>query len=349
LSKKPIILRHFKSKMATGDIAFGTNETPHTCALLVLLASGLLLQGCSLQKRTLVPGWHVERVGQASAITDAPCPEMMPDIAAEEPVPLAVTAPTSLDRLIPVKALMAYSPPVENAVKLQMLHNVQRAELHAPQSADEVDQSAGVESTQPSSTNKEERTVMGVVAALLIGGSVFAFRTAAQSGSDAAPALLGVGLLAIAWRVLRYAYPKGRDQLSEPTAPEPPAEIDPIEQPSVYSNGIAVRIAMGLLSVVLGLASIPSFSLGFFDPSLALFALLGVGFLVLAWRSFLVAFPNLRSRFEKTNSRYAARRAKREARLAQDPNRQWMWLLALIPVALLILFAASLSFPAFGM
>jgi hypothetical protein len=190
---------------------------------------------------------------------------------------------------------------------------------------------------------------MGVVAALLIGGSVFAFRTAAQSGSDAAPALLGVGLLAIAWRVLRYAYPKGRDQLSEPTAPEPPAEIDPIEQPSVYSNGIAVRIAMGLLSVVLGLASIPSFSLGFFDPSLALFALLGVGFLVLAWRSFLVAFPNLRSRFEKTNSRYAARRAKREARLALDPNRQWMWLLALIPVALLILFAASLSFPAFGM
>ena len=104
-----------------------------------------------------------------------------------------------------------------------------------------------------------------------------------------------------------------------------------------------------LLSVVLAFASIPAFSLGFFDPSLAPFALLGVGLLVLAWRSFLVAFPHLRPRFERTNSRNAARRAKREARLANDPNRQWLRLLALIPVALLILFAASLSFPAFGM
>ena len=148
---------------------------------------------------------------------------------------------------------------------------------------------------------------------------------------------------------MRYAFPKGRDELSEPTAPEPPAEVNSIEQPTGHTNGVAVRIAMGLLSGVLAIASIRAFSLGFFDPSLALFALLGVGFLVLAWRSFLVAFPDLRPRFERTNSLYAARRAKREARLANDPNQQWMWLLALIPVALLILFAASLSFPAFGM
>lgn len=244
---------------------------------------------------------------------------------------------------------MAFSPSVENAAELQMPRNAQRAELHTLQPTDEVAPGAGVEPTQPSSTNKEERTVMGVVAALLIGGSVFSFRTAAQPGGDATPALLGVGLLAIAWKVLRYAFPKGRDELSEPTAPEPPAEVDSIEQPTGHTNGVAVRIAIGLLSGVLAIASIPAFSLGFFDPSLAPFALLGVGLLVLAWRSFLVAFPNLRPRFEKTNSRYAARRAKREARLADAPNQQWMWLLALIPVALLILFAASLSFPAFGM
>ncbi len=317
--------------------------------ILVLFAFGFLLQGCTLQKRSLMPGWHLDRVGQASVNTDASMPEMMLDITTEGPNPPAVTVPTSLDLLIPVKALMKFSPPVEYAAELQMPHNAQRLEQHTRQLADEVAPGAGVEPTQPSSTNKEERTVMGVVAALLIGGSVFALRNAARTGSDAAPALLGVGLLAIAWRVLRYAFPKGRDELSEPTTPEPPAAEDPIEQPTGHTNGVAVRIATGLLSVVLAFASIPAFSLGFFDPSLALFALLGVGFLVLAWRSFLVAFPNLRSRFEKTNSRYAARRAKREIRLANDPNRQWMWLLALIPVALLILFAASLSFPAFGM
>ena len=305
--------------------------------ILVLIALGFLLQGCTLQKRTLMPGWHVERAGQLSKDTDALSLEMMLDMATEEPEPPAETAPTSLGPLIPVKALMKFSPPVQYGPELQMPHNAQRLEQHT------------FDPTQPSSTNKEERTVMGVVAALLIGGSAFAFRTAAQPGGDAAPALLGVGLLAIAWRVLRYAFPKGRDELSEPTAPEPPAAVDPIEQPTGHTNGVAVRIAMGLLSGVLAFASIPAFSLGFFDPSLAPFALLGVGLLVLAWRAFLVAFPNLRPRFEKTNSRYAERRAKREARLAEDPNRQWMWLLALIPVALLILFAASLSFPAFGM
>jgi hypothetical protein len=317
--------------------------------ILVLFALGFLLQGCSLQKRTLMPGWHVERAGQMSKDTDALSPEMMLDMATEEPEAPDETPLTSLDLLIPAKALMKFSPPVEYAAELQMPHNAQRLEQHTRQLADEVAPGAGVEPTQPSSTNKEERTVMGVVAALLIGGSVFAFRTAAQTGSDAAPALLGVGLLAIAWRVLRYAFPKGRDELSEPTAPEPPAAVDPIEQPTGHTNGVAVRIAMGLLSGVLAFASIPAFSLGFFDPSLAPFALLGVGLLVLAWRSFLVAFPNLRPRFEETNSRYAERRAKREARLANDPNRQWMWLLALIPVGLLILLAASLSFPAFGM
>lgn len=317
--------------------------------ILVLFAMGFLLQGCSLQKRTLMPGWHVERAGQMSKDTDALSPEMMLDMATEEPEPPAGTAPTSLDLLIPAKALMKFSPPVEYAAKLQMTHNAQRLEQQTLQLVDEVALSAGVQPTQPSSTNKEERTVMGVVAALLIGGSVFAFRNAARTGSDAAPALLGVGLLAIAWRVLRYAFPKGRDEWDGPTVPESPAAVDPIEQPTGHTNGVAVRIAMGLLSGVLAFASIPAFSLGFFDPSLAPFALLGVGLLVLAWRSFLVAFPNLRPRFERTNSRYAARRAKREARLAHDPNRQWMWLLVLIPVALLILFAASLSFPAFGM
>lgn len=295
-----------------------------------------------------MPGWHVERAGQASATADLAVHEPAPDMAAEEPVPPVSAQPPTLDPLIPVKALMAFSPPMENSAELQMPNYTWGASLHELKPADEVALSAGVEPTQTISKDKEERTAMSVLAALLFAGSVFALRTASRSGGGAI-ALLGVGLLAIAWKVFRYAFPKGSRQLSKPTDQEPPAEVESIAQPSSHTNGIAVRIAMGLLSGVLAFASIPAFSLGFFDPSLAPFALLGVGFLVLAWRSFLVAFPHLRPRFERTNSRYAARRAKREARLANDPNRQWMWLLALIPVALLILFASSFSFPAFGM
>ena len=316
--------------------------------ILVLFASGLLLQGCTLQKRTLMPGWHLERVGQASTYDDVERPEPLPDLNTGESVPPDVATPTALDLLVPVKALMSFSPPVENAASLQMPNNAWEASLHELQPADEVAMNAGVEPVQPSIKDKEERTAMSVLAALLVAGSVFAFRAASRAGGGAI-ALLGVGLLAMAWKVFRYAFPKGRNQLVKPTDQAPPAEVESYAQPSGHSNGIAVRIAMGLLSGVLAFASIPAFSLGFFYPSLALFALLGVGFLVLAWRSFLVAFPDLRPRFERTNSRYAARRAKREARLANDPNRQWMWLLALIPVALLILFASSFSFPAFGM
>jgi hypothetical protein len=316
--------------------------------IFVLFAFGFLLQGCTLQKRTLMPGWHLERVGQASTDADTASAELIPILDTEESLAPDEAAPTALDPLVPVKGLMAFSPPVENAASLQMPNNAWEASLHELQPADEVAMNAGVEPVQPSIKDKEERTAMSVLAALLVAGSVFAFRTASRAGGGAI-ALLGVGLLAMAWKVFRYAFPKGRNQLVKPTDQVPHAEVESSTQPPGHTNGIAVRIAMGLLSVVLGLASIPSFSLGFFDPSLAPFALLGVGFLVLAWRSFLVAFPDLRPRFERTNSRYAARRAKREARLANDPNRQWMWLLALIPVALLILFASSFSFPAFGM
>ena len=67
-----------------------------------------------------MPGWYVDRVGQASVNTDASMPEMMPDITTEGPNPPAVKVPKSLDLLIPVKALMAFSPSVENAAELQM-------------------------------------------------------------------------------------------------------------------------------------------------------------------------------------------------------------------------------------
>ena len=311
---------------------------------LVLFALGFLFQGCTVQKRSLMPGWHVERLAQTFADSDVTRFQPVESIAQETSAPSVVTAPSPLDPLIPVRALMVFSPPNESAPELQMLYSVLEANLDDHQPDDEVASNSGVESTEPSriEVDKKRKRNLSTIAALLGVIAIVALDLFATP-------TIGLVAIAMALIALRAAFSKPPNQLSKPNGPDESAAAESTGQTSGYTNSNAVRIAMGLLSVVLGLASIPAFSLGFFDPSLAPFALLGVGFLVLAWRSILVAFPNLRPRFERTNARYAARRAKREARLANDPERQWMWLLALIPVALLILFASSLSFPAFGM
>ena len=65
--------------------------------ILALFAFGFLLQSCTLQKRTLMPGWHLERVGQASTYDDVERPEPLPNLNTGESVPLNVATPTALD------------------------------------------------------------------------------------------------------------------------------------------------------------------------------------------------------------------------------------------------------------
>lgn len=69
-----------------------------------------------------MPGWHVERVGQASSISgpsrSAPASEIFAK-ASEQPL---VDAPSPVDPLIPLKGLMAYSPSVEGVPQLRTPH-----------------------------------------------------------------------------------------------------------------------------------------------------------------------------------------------------------------------------------
>lgn len=307
---------------------------------LVLLAFGLILQGCTLQKRSLMPGWHVERVGQAPDYSEARNLQPVEYVATQTSASRFVTAPTHLDPLVPVKSLMRFTPPIELSSELTTPLCVERAKLHDPQPLDEVAQDSGVESPQPAGedTDKKRKRKLSALSALLSVAAIVAW--------DLLPTpTVGLVLIAVALTVLRFAF-----RFEDPELPQE----RPIQQElPMQEDSLAKRIAMGVLGGVLGISSIPAFSFGFFDPSLWPFLLGGVGLAFLSLRAFFVAFPNalprLRARLTNPDKAEARMRKQQEPNRTDEPNRNWLWLLALIPVVLLILAVSSFSFPAFGM
>ena len=318
--------------------------------MFVLLASGLLFQGCSLQKRSLMSGWHVERIGLAPAYSKALNLQPVGDIANETPVSRGVTERTHLDSLIPVKALMRFTPPKELTTEPIMPRYAEQAKLHDPQALGEVASNSGVEPPQPpgEEMDKKRKKKLSAIAALLGIGAVFAFKQSEEViWRPTARRLkwLGGGLIALALVFLRFAF-----RFEDPELPQE----RPIQQElPVQEDSLAKRIAMGVLGGVLGISSIPAFSFGFFDPSLWPFLLGGVGLAYLSLRAFFVTFPNalprLRARLTNPDKAEARTRKQQEPGRADEPNRNWLWLLALIPVVLLILAVSSFSFPTFGM
>ena len=240
--------------------------------ILALFAFGFLLQSCTLQKRTLMPGWHLERVGQASTYDDVERPEPLPNLNTGESVPLNVATPTALDLLVPVKALMSFSPPMENSAELQMLHNVFEANLDGHQPAEEVASSSGVESTEPSSEeiDKKRQRKLVTIAALLGVAAIVALDLSATP-------TIGLVLIAIALTALRFAFPYAKPESSE--------------QPPDQKEGRGKRIAMGVLAVGLGFASGMAIAFGLFGQFWPL-VVLGVGLGLLALRALVVAVPN---------------------------------------------------------
>jgi hypothetical protein len=90
---------------------------------LVLFALGILLQGCSLQKRSLMPGWSVERIAKASTTPDESAVEGANHTAVIESLEIHAESTVPLqDPLIPMKALMGYSPTIEGVPELRIPH-----------------------------------------------------------------------------------------------------------------------------------------------------------------------------------------------------------------------------------
>ena len=182
---------------------------------ILLLAFVIVLQGCTLQKRSLMPGWYVENLGQVSAASGTHIAEPVAEILTEESLQTVVVAPSFLDPFIPVKALMAFSSQVENARVLKLPRHVPRANWHEPQPIHEVVPSAGVKLTHQSSIEDDsiqKRIAFGLLGFLLAMGSWGAFILVAldYNGELWYFFLVGVGLLALALRALSVTFPRLR-------------------------------------------------------------------------------------------------------------------------------------------
>lgn len=103
--------------------------------LIILVAIGLCLPGCSLQKRSIMPGWHVEKPQQKGAnrgaVAEHKSKQVVPNASPSAPLriasssqPEALTHRKNSDPVIPVKSLMSYSPPVKIAQEKQLMQTL---------------------------------------------------------------------------------------------------------------------------------------------------------------------------------------------------------------------------------
>lgn len=143
--------------------------------VIVLIAFGILLQGCTLQKRSLMPGWHVERIAKESITPDESPVEGANHTAASESLGMHAESTTlHQDVLIPMKALMAYSPSVDGVPELNTLHISQPADAFEtlPLASHEIDSQQA---------KRDTKAPGGLIAALLyllsavtgVGGFLF--------------------------------------------------------------------------------------------------------------------------------------------------------------------------------
>ena len=313
--------------------------------IVLALAVGFLFQGCSLQKRSLMPGWHVERIAHTKASLSSQIAEEHTDELVqltEQPVQFISSLKESL---VPNTELHKGNPVIESALE-QKVTEIKQSEVRLePRRGEEVLPNLGSASSEEppaGEIDKKRKRKLSTYAALLGVGAVFAFRESNRvSWRPTARRLkwLGAGLIAMALVILRFAFPY--------------AGSEPSEQRSVRADGIGKRIAMGVIGSVLGFASIPAFALGFLDMSTLPIALLGLLLVYLSLRAFMIAFPKafprLRARWVNAEKAQAQARKQQERERSDEPSRDWLWLLALIPLALLILVVSSFSFPAFGM
>ena len=303
--------------------------------LLLVLGVGFLLQGCSLQKRSLMPGWHVERTAHTKSSLSSQVAENHTDEPVElteQPVQLISSL---MESPVPNIELRKGNPIIESAPERKVTETMQSELRLEHQRVEEVMPNLGSASSEEPPTgeiDKKRQRSLVTIASLLSVAAIVAFDLMATP-------TVGLMIMALALTALRFAFPYPGSESSE--------------QRSVRADGIGKRIAMGVIGGVLGLASIPAFALGFLDLSTLPIALLGLLLVYLSMRAFMIAFPNsfprLRARWVNAEKAQAQARKHGERERSDETSRDWLWLLALIPLALIILVVSSFSFPAFGM
>ena len=184
----------------------------------LLLAVGLLVQGCTIQKRSVTPGWHVERAGRVLAITPPSSPEVVVRDDKEASERLVAVHPIPEVSPLPLKALMAYAPSISIASELQKSSLAERKMGSDFRSSHEV---VSVERREPDQAPTDDensvlmRTFMGLLALTLDVASVPVISLGFWYGSWALAMFiaLGAGLLFLSWFAWLAAIPKFRARI----------------------------------------------------------------------------------------------------------------------------------------
>ena len=334
----------------------------YVCVLLGF-SLGLLFQGCTVQKRSHLPGWHVERatqrVGHRATARSSEEPQVSDAVVILEAEPA--------EEVLAVAVAPAPLPSLEASVSLDFgasepdLQKLEwRQSSHDPPHVNEVLSEEEVEPVPKNSGGMGRvvwRMLLGVIAA---GLGAYGIRVV-QMGlgwwdgmggnpqynpdGDVTLFLLGVVLLEVAWRALLVAFPKLRawepswsDLKRDPQAREARREalkehLPPVEE----RRSVLGRVFMGLLAIPLAMGCIPVFAMAFgwgWDYSTVPFALLGLGLIWLSLRALLEAFPKLRARINMWASPDAKQRrlTKRQERTATPPSPSQPWWLPSRPV-----------------
>lgn len=186
----------------------------------VLLAVGLLLQGCSIQKRSVMPGWHLEWAGRVSSATSPTSPGIPVDSdkEANEHAFTVVSIPHVPPP--PLKALMAYSPPISAASAHPKLRFTERKKVLESCRGHEVGSDDKRESNPDPSYGDNSvfgRIFMGLLALTLDVASIPLISLGFWFGSWALVMFiaLGVGVLWLSWFAWLSAFPKFRSRVRE--------------------------------------------------------------------------------------------------------------------------------------
>ena len=336
------------------------------------LALGMLLQACTIQKRSHLPGWHVERaIALSSKVSEvSEDSEAVVDVKAEpaeKALEVAVVpAPlTSLEAFVP-EDIGAAEP------KLQTLDF--RSSWCESSRVNHVVSEEDVETTpqNPGGLGRVVwRVLLGVIAA---GLGAYGIRVVqmglgwwdGMSGNpqynpdgDVTLFLLGVVLLEAAWRALLVAFQKLRAWVPSWSVLKPDRQAGQAKQkeredhlpPPEESRSTAGRILMGLLAIPLAIGSMPAFAMAFgwgFHEFTVPFALLAMGLVWLSLRALLEAFPKLQARTKvwaspDAKQKRSAKRQEREATSLDSSQPWWRLSLPVLAIAAAYVIVAALT------
>ena len=331
------------------------------------LALGLLFQGCTIQKRSHLPGWHVERathhVGHRETAMSSEDPEELDVVVNLEAEPVAEAFEVEVVPA-PLPSLEAFVPEDIGAAepKLQTL-DFRSSSCESPH-LNHVVSEEDVETTpqNPGGLGRVVwRVLLGVIAA---GLGAYGIRVV-QMGlgwwdsvywtpqynpdGDVTLFLLGVVLLEAAWRGLLVAFPKLRAWVPSwsvliPDRQARQARRDDLKDhlpPPEERRSTAGRILMGLLAIPPAYGSIFAFgwafAWGWHEYTVPL-ALLGLGLVWLSLRALQEAFPKLQARTKAWASPDAKqkRSAKRQEREATSSDSRQPWWRLSLPVLAIV-------------